>query len=83
MVIYVSDHGSQQKMTTTTLGAIEYKLPFWYLAVPEQVLIERRLGAREALEANQHVLTSQPDVHETMLDLAGGRNMGDVAKTWS
>ena len=81
VVIYISDHGSQQKITTTTQGAIEYKLPFWYLAVPEQILIQRGQGVREALEANQHVLTSQPDVHETMLDLAGGRGMGD-AEWW-
>lgn len=81
VIVYVSDHGSQQKITTTTLGANEYKLPFWYLAVPEEVLIERGKGVREALEANQHVLTSQPDVHETMLDLAGGRGMGD-AEWW-
>ena len=81
VVIYVSDHGSQQQITTTSQGAIEYRLPFWYLAVPEQVLIERGQGAREALEANQQVLTSQPDVHETMLDLAGGRGMGD-AEWW-
>ena len=58
LVVHVSDHGSQQQTTTTSQGAIECKLPFWYLAVPKQVLIERDQGTREALEANKNVMTS-------------------------
>lgn len=77
VVIYISDHGNQQKITLTEEGSHEYALPFWYMMVPEQVLEQLGEGAQTALEDNQRVLTSQPDVHETMLDLAGGRGMGD------
>lgn len=81
VIIFISDHGNHQKITMTNEGAIEYKLPFWYLAVPEEVLSQRGQDTREALKANQHVLTSHSDVHETMLDLAGGWGMGD-AQWW-
>mmetsp|Transcript_21179 Transcript_21179/g.34940 ORF Transcript_21179/g.34940 Transcript_21179/m.34940 type:complete len:784 (-) Transcript_21179:394-2745(-) len=82
--IYISDHGNQQKIITTEQGSIEYKLPFWYLMVPDLVLdqrSDRREDIQAALQHNQQVLTSQADVHETMLDLAGGRGMGD-AEWW-
>jgi len=77
IVIFLSDHGSQREITATTQGAIEYKLPFLYMFVPDTVL-NAHSGWREALEFNQQVLTSPRDVHETMIDLAGGRGMGDV-----
>lgn len=82
--IYVSDHGNQQKITLTEQGSIEYKLPFWYMMIPDPVLeqrSDRREDIQAALHHNQQVLTSQADVHETMLDLAGGRGMGD-AEWW-
>eukprot|EP00594_Rhizosolenia_setigera_P000414 CAMPEP_0178948798 /NCGR_PEP_ID=MMETSP0789-20121207/5677_1 /TAXON_ID=3005 /ORGANISM="Rhizosolenia setigera, Strain CCMP 1694" /LENGTH=605 /DNA_ID=CAMNT_0020629213 /DNA_START=280 /DNA_END=2094 /DNA_ORIENTATION=+ len=82
VVFYVSDHGNQQKITLTEQGSIEYKLPFWYLMLPDQVLQERGSDGDhiiDNLNHNQYVLTSQPDVHETMLDLAGGRGLGDDA----
>jgi hypothetical protein len=76
VVIFLSDHGSQRQIAATTQGAIEYKLPFLYMFVPDTVL-NTHSGWREALEFNQQVLTSPRDVHETMIDLAGGRGMGD------
>jgi len=79
VVLYVSDHGNQALITLTDAGFVEHKLPFWYMMVPDQVLRERGGDAQAALDYNQHVLTTQPDIHETMLDLAGGRGMGDAA----
>lgn len=81
VVFYLSDHGNQQKITLTEQGSIEYKLPFWYLMLPDRVIQERGDGDHiiDNLNHNQYVLTSQPDVHETMLDLAGGRGLGDDA----
>jgi hypothetical protein len=76
VVIFLSDHGSQRTITTTTQGAIEYKLPFLHMFVPDAVL-NTHSGWREALEFNQQVLTSPRDIHETIIDLAGGRGIGD------
>ena len=45
------------------------------------MLLQRGQDVREALETNQHVLISQSDAHEAMLDLAGGRDMG-YAQWW-
>ena len=77
VVIFLSDHGNQQEICTTTQGAFEHKLPFLYMFVPDTVL-NVNPGWREALEFNEQVLTSPLDVHETMVHLAGGRGMGDV-----
>ena len=76
-MILISDHGLQGKIATTEQGAREYKMPILYMFVPEYVLRENE-GWKEALEANQRVLTSPRDVHETVLHLAGGRDVGDV-----
>jgi hypothetical protein len=76
VVIFLSNHGSQRMITATTQGAIECKLPFLCMFVLDAVL-NTHSGWREALEFNQQVLTSPRDVHETMIDLAGGRGIGD------
>ena len=76
VVIFLSDHGSQRKYVATTQGGLEYKLPFLYMFVPDAVL-DNHHGWKDALEWNQQVLTSPRDVHETMIDLLGGRGMGD------
>jgi len=77
VVILLSDHGSQHTITATTQGALEYKMPFLYMFVPD-VVLNQHPGWREALEWNQQVLTAPQDIHETMIALAGGRGVGDA-----
>ncbi|KAK4286761.1 hypothetical protein Pmani_040150 [Petrolisthes manimaculis] len=77
-IIFLSDHGMRfGSIRSTYVGMLEERLPFVVIYLPPWFRVKYRRAFRN-LAVNAHRLTSNYDLHQTLLDLAYGR-FGDLA----
>ncbi|XP_021202011.1 uncharacterized protein LOC101737713 isoform X2 [Bombyx mori] len=80
LLIVMGDHGAKyESIRRTYQGRLEERLPLMTIKLPE-TLLKSRPNVQRVLEANAEVLTTPYDLHTTLLDVVGLRELANSYK---